>query len=51
VLKNKHEAVSQGKMNSKLKAQGSKEKTPSAHLSVSSFELSASNGPLPGCQE
>jgi hypothetical protein len=40
VLKNKHQAVSQGIMSSKLKARSSKEKILYAHLSPSSFELS-----------
>jgi hypothetical protein len=41
VLKNKHQAVSQGTISSKLKAPSSKGKTPSAQLSAFSFELPA----------
>jgi hypothetical protein len=40
VLKNKHPAVRQGNINSKLKAPSLKENTPSAQHSAFSFELS-----------
>jgi len=40
-LKNKHQAVSQDYISSKLMAPSSKEKTPSAQLSASSFQLPA----------
>jgi len=40
VFKNKHQVVSQGNISLKLEARSSKEKTPSAQLSASSFQLS-----------